>query len=414
MSPTRRAPGGFEKRLTAYMQGLAEAVKHADRVQPLHDYCAGLLLPGERKSVEPIAARVAPEAVDRKHQSLLHFVGESSWDDEALVGAALDTVLPAMQRDGAVTAWIVDDTGTPKKGRHSVGVAHQYCGQLGKPANCQAAVTLSLATQRASIPVAHRLYLPKAWAEDYERRREAKVPEEIAFQTKTEIALDQIRRACTRELPRGTVLADAAYGTDTGFRSALAELKLRYLVGVQPRLGVWFAHEHKRQRELRPLAVKEVALALPAQAWRKVSWREGTKRTLTARFAARRVRTAHPDSRPETQWLLMEWPESDDAPTKYALSNLPASTTLRRLVETAKQRWIIERDYLELKQELGLGDYEGRGWRGFHHHATLCIVSYGFLVAERARFSPSGLPRLELRVPRLPPQLRPRGSPPPR
>jgi SRSO17 transposase len=411
MSPSQRAPGGFKKRLTAYLQNLAQAVNHADRTEPMQDYCAGLLLPGERKSVEPMAARVAPQAVDRKHQSLLHFVGESSWDDEAVMATALATVLPAMQRDGAVTAWIVDDTGTPKKGRHSVGVAHQYCGQLGKPANCQVAVTLSLATPRASMPVAHRLYLPQAWIEDVERRRQAKVPERIEFQTKNEIALDQIRRACARNLPRGTVLADAAYGTDTGFRSALAEMKLRYLVGVNPQLGVWFHYERERHRKLRPLAVKDVALALPAQAWRTISWREGTKRTLTSRFAARRVNSAHPESRPETQWLLMEWPLGEESPTKYALSNLPASTTLSRLVGTAKQRWIIERDYLELKQELGLGDYEGRGWRGFHHHATLCIVSYGFLVAERARFSPSGLLRLDLRAPRLPPGFRPRGSP---
>lgn len=412
MKAKAEAIGGEERRLNTYMDSLAQAVGHADRHTPLRHYCTGLLLSGERKSVEPMAARVAPQEVEREHQSLLHFVGQSEWDEEALLDRALETVLPAVERRGPVTAWIVDDTGIPKKGRESVGVAHQYCGQLGKTANCQVAVTLSLATPWASMPVAYQLYLPEAWAEDRERRAKAKVPEAVEFQTKPAIALAQIRRARQRGLPEGVVLADGAYGSNTDFRLALEAMAMRYLVGVVSTVGVWFAGEREHHATLRPLAVKEVALALPAQAWKTVPWREGTRQALASRFAARRVHTAHRGSSQQERWLLIEWPEDEAEPTRYWLSNLPRRTALRRLAAIAKQRWIIERDYEELKQELGLGHFEGRNWRGFHHHAALCIAAYGFLVAERAAFSPSGGSHISLSTPRLPAGFRPRGSPP--
>ena len=427
------APGPQEKRFAAYMDGLAKAAGHADREKPLQFYCAGLLLPGERKSVEPMAARLAPDDVRRRHQSLHHVVADSPWSDEALLEQVRVSVLSRMTRKGPLTAWIVDDTGLVKKGKHSVGVARQYCGAVGKQENCQVAVSLSVATDEASLPIAWRLYLPQSWTEDRARREQAKVPNAIGFQTKPALALEQIRRALEQEVPAAPLLADAAYGNDTQFREGITTLGLLYAVGVHETTTVWRPGEApqppprrggrgrpptrlRRDGEQQPVAVKELALALPRRAWQSVAWREGTRGELRSRFAAVRVRPAHRDERrsePRPQeWLLIEWPQEEAEPTKYWLSTLPAETRLTALVKLAKQRWIIERDYEELKQELGLGHYEGRGWRGFHHHATLCIAAYGFLVIERSLFPPSARAgRLELRAPELPAEHRPRGSP---
>src|SRR6266571_3854017 len=192
---------------------------HADRISPLRDYCTGLMLPGERKSVEPMAAKTAPARTAAQHQSLLHFVGVAAWSDEKVLAKVRQMVLPSMQRQGPIEAWIIDDTGFPKHGKHSVGVQVQYCGQLGKEANCQAAVSLSIANHSASLPVAYRLYLPKEWAKDKVRRKKAGVPKDIRFKTKPEIALDQIRWACEADLPRGVALMDAAYGVDSRLRT---------------------------------------------------------------------------------------------------------------------------------------------------------------------------------------------------
>jgi SRSO17 transposase len=428
------APGPQEQRFAAYIEGLAEAAEHVDRNVPLKSYCTGLLLPGERKSVEPMAARLAPDNVRRMHQSLHHVVADAPWRDEAVLDRCLDFVLPAMLRRGPVVAWVVDDTGFPKKGHESVGVARQYCGQVGKQDNCRVAVSVSVTTEKASMPVAFRLYLPETWTEDRNRRKKTGVPDEIQFQTKTEIALEQIQRARERGIPQGVVLADAGYGVDTSFRAALTKMKLVYIMGVQSSVTVWKPGEQpqpaparrgstgrprkllQRDAKHQPVSAKELAMSLPAEAWKKVTWRQGVKQKLHSRFAALRVRPAHRDywraqPHPE-EWLLIEWPTDEKEPTKYWLSTLPADTALVELVHLAKHRWIIERDYQELKQELGLGHYEGRGWRGFHHHATLCIAAYGFLVAERNRFSPSARTgHLELPAPEPPPDFRPRGSP---
>lgn len=420
------APGPQEKRLAAYMDGLAEAAGHADREKPLKAYCAGLLLPGERKSVEPMAARLAPDNVRRTHQSLHHLVATAPWSDEALLERVRHSVLPRITRQAALTAWIVDDTSFVKKGRHSVGVARQYCGAVGKQENCQVAVSLSVATDEASLPIAWRVYLPESWATDRARRKAAGVPTEIGFQTKPQIALAQIRQAGEKGVPAAPVVADSAYGTDTEFREELTRLGRLYMVGVRETTTVWRPGEapqarrgsrgRRRERQQQPLTVKELALALPPQAWKRVAWREGTRGKLRSRFAAVWVRAAHggkrrSQARPE-EWLLIEWPQGAAEPTHYWLSTLPAKTGLAALVKLAKHRWIIERDYEELKQELGLGHYEGRGWRGFHHHATLCIAAYGFLVLERSLFSPSARAgRLELRAARIPAEYQPRGSP---
>jgi SRSO17 transposase len=294
-------------------------------------------------------------------------------------------------------------------------------------------VTLSVSTNTASLPIAWRLYLPEVWAEDPVRRKQAGIPEEVVFQTKPAIALAQIRAAMKQDVPQAPVLADAGYGTDTRFREEITELGLRYIVGIMSSVSVWRPGQAplakrkwkgtgrptkllRRNRDHQPLAAKALALSLPTAAWKTITWREGTKQNLRSRFAAVRVRPAHRDywrqePHPE-EWLLIEWPAGETEPIKYWLSTLPANTNLTDLARLAKQRWIIERDYQELKQELGLGHFEGRGWRGFHHHATLCIAAYGFLVAERSRFSPSTRAgKLELRAPQIPPDFQPRGSP---
>ena len=398
-----------EARFVAYLDGITAALGHASRVAPARAYYTGLLLPGERKSVEPMAARIEPDRVQAAHQSMHHVVAKAEWDDAAVLGAVCSQVLPAMGRHGPIACWIVDDTGFPKQGKHSVGVARQYCGQLGKQDSCQVAVSLSVANDHASLPVAYRLYLPEVWAEDAARRAKAGVPEETAFETKTAISLGQMRQALADGVPAGVVLGDAGYGDETAFRIGVASLGLRYVLGIRPGTSVWPPGtaplppaqwcgrgrpptRMRRSPEHKPVSVKALAMDQPVGAWRRVTWRQGTQAALSSRFVALRVRPAHRDEKRITpwpeEWLLVEWPQGEAEPTKYWLSNLPPRTALKRLVHTAKARWRIERDYQELKQEVGLGHYEGRSWRGFHHHASLCIAAYGFLVAERCLFPP--------------------------
>jgi SRSO17 transposase len=351
-------------RFAAYVEGLVSVIGHADRASPLRDYCLGLIMPCERKSVEPMAAITAPDRTAAQHQSLLHFVGQSPWSNEKVLAKVGEMVLPAIERHGPIEAWIIDDTGFPKKGQHSVGVARQYCGQLGKQDNCQVAVSLSLANHHASLPVAWRLYLPKEWAADHERRRKAGVPDEIDFKTKPEIALEQIGAALKAGLSRGVVLMDAGYGCNTDLRTGISALALTYVAGILPNTTVWTPGTGPlppkkwsgcgrrpmrlgRDNEHKPISVEELALGLPKRSWRRIEWREGTAEPLSSRFARVRVRVAHRDyarseSRPE-EWLLIEWPESEEKPAKYWLSTLPKNITFRKLVDLTKLRWRIER-----------------------------------------------------------------------
>lgn len=389
--------------LDDYLEHLCMALGHADRRVSLKDYCRGLMLPIARKSIEPLAAHTDPLHVRAKHQSLHHFVAKSAWSDIAVLGSVLDCVQPALITDTG-HYWIIDDTGFPKKGKHSVGVARQYCGQLGKQDNCQVAVSLSLATELGSVPIAYQLYLPKDWANDPERRRVAGVPEHLAFATKPEIALEQLRGAVESGVPPGVVLADAGYGDETAFRDGMTELGLLYAVGIRPGTTVWAPGTSpllpipqpgrgrpstllRRGPGHEPTAVKALAMGLPSTSYQKVSWREGTNTVLSSRFTVLRVRPAHRDywrsEQRAEEWLLIEWPEGDTEPLKYFLSTAPSDATLEQIVFVTKMRWRIERDYQELKQEFGLGHYEGRGWLGFHHHATLCIAAYGFLITQR-------------------------------
>ncbi len=286
---------------------------------------------------------------------------------------------------------------------HSVGVARQYCGRLGKTDNCQVAVSLSIANEHGSLPVGYRLYLPEQWAQDTVRRKKAGVPDQVVFQTKTALAMDQIDSALATGMAAGVVLADAAYGTETHWRDQLSERGLLYMVGVRSNTKVWWgSHQpapmppaspkggRPRTRPMRdsahaPISVHEVAQSLPARTYRQVSWRQGSDATLSSRFAAVRVRAAHNRQAHDEQWLLIEWPPGESEPRHYWFSTRPKQTPVKTLVATAQGRWRIERDYQELKSELGLHHYEGRNWRGFHHHASLCIAAYGFLMRERLR-----------------------------
>src|SRR3954454_16754382 len=281
-----------EVRFADYVAALVGVIGHADRATPLRDYCTGLLMPAARKSVEPMAAITAPARVAAQHQSLLHFVGQAPWSDTAVLTKVRDLGLPAIERAGPIEAWIIDDTGFPKKGRHPAGVARQYCGQLGKQDNCQVAVTLSLANRTASLPVAYRLYLPQEWADDPARRQKAGVPEAITFQTKPEIALDQIRASPEAGPPRGVILMDAGYGSDTQLRTDVTALGFRYVAGILSNPSVWAQGTAplppnpwsgrgrpptlmRRDGEHQPTSVKALALALEQAAWAEITWREG-------------------------------------------------------------------------------------------------------------------------------------------
>ena len=419
-----------ERRFREYLDRLAACLGHQDRHEPLRAYLTGLCLPGDRKSVEPMAARLDPRHVRARHQSMHHVVANAAWDDAAVLRVARDRVLDAMERHGAVAAWVVDDTGIPKKGRHSVGVARQYCGTLGKQENCQGAVSLTLAHEAVSVPAAYRLYLPEVWAQNAERRRAAGVPEDVPFRTKWQIALEQVAALHREGVLLAPVVADAGYGVVTAFRDQLTAQGIPSVVGVTGETRVWPPGQQplrparwrgrgrpptrlRRTRRHHPLPVNRLAEQLPATAWRGVTWRQGTRGTMRSRFAWLRVRPAHRDEHRHrsrrVEWLLIEWPRGEAAPTKFWLSTLPADTPVSQLVRLAKIRWRIERDYQELKQEFGLDQFAGRGWRGFHHHGSLCLAAYAFLAAERARRSPPE-PLSFLRPARLPKGFKPRGA----
>ncbi len=422
------------QRFDRYMEHLADGLGHMDRHAGLKGYCTGLMLPLSRKSVEPMAARMDPLHASARHQSLHHFVAKAEWSDKNLLQRVCQWVVPKMDLSGG-GFWIIDDTGFPKQGKHSVGVARQYCGMLGKQDNCQVAVSISLATEQASVPVAYQLYLPKEWAQDPERCRKAGVPADVRFATKTEIALRQLETLLAEGAPKYCVLADAGYGVNQAFRQRLADMGLPYVVGITSSVVVWPPGVEplppkpysgtgrppmmpRRTRTRQPISVKDLSHALPASAFQTIHWRQGTNEALSGRFAAVRVRHAGGNTgrarlRPE-QWLLIEWPAGDAEPLKYYLSTLPQDIALSELVAQAHMRWRIERDYQDLKQELGLGHYEGRGWRGFHHHATLSIAAYGFLVSERLAAGKSVGTKKNFavcQVAALPQDYIPRGSP---
>lgn len=372
----------LERELHEYLREMLEGLGRRERVEALSWYVTGLLLDGERKSIEPMAARLVDQEseISAMRQRLQEGVTISAWSEQDVfsrLALKADTELPGVE------ALIVDDTGFPKKGQHSVGVQRQYSGTLGRQDNCQVATSLHLGGEQGSVCIGLRLYLPEQWCSDVERRRKAKVPGDVQFATKLQIALAQIDDALRWGVRKHVVLADAGYGDSTEFREQLAGRGLSYVVGVNGEPKMWGPDRN------RPLKVRDLCRTLTPH---QVSWRQGSIGWQRSRFAAIRVRSARDHTRGAApgfeQWLLCEWRNDDAEPTKFWLSNLPPRTSLQTLVRLAKLRWRVERDYQELKQEIGLDHFEGRTWRGFHHHATLCAIAHGFLALRRALFPP--------------------------
>ena len=396
----------LDRELTTFVDTLTADFGRPERRAAMAQYITGLLLDGERKSIEPIAARLVerPDQLQAMRQRLQQCVVVSPWAAEELfarVARMLDRDLPE------VTALVIDDTGFPKKGRHSVGVARQYSGTLGRTDNCQIATSLHLAGERGSGCIGMRLYLPESWTTDSARCRAAGVPDTVSFAPKWQQALDLLDAALAAGVRRHVVLGDAAFGEVTAFRDALTARGLSYVLRVPSNLVVWppgtrFAVPARRGATGRPRSTPRpltstMPLTLAAVAatrrHRRVTWREGSRGRQISRFAAVRVHVAHRHAEgagpgPEV-WLLSEWPRDESTPTKYYLSSLPATTSLRTLVRFGKLRWRIERDYQELKGELGLDHFEGRTWNGFHHHVVLCAAAHAFLALRRALFPPA-------------------------
>ncbi|MCK6592706.1 MAG: IS701 family transposase [Polyangiaceae bacterium] len=384
-----------ERRLGEYFAEIGEVLKNKKRRASFAVYAMGLLSDGERKSMEPIAARACPDVagVDAQHQRLSHFMTDSVWSDRDVRQVAARYALSAMTAREPVQSWIVDDTGFLKQGKHSVGVQRQYTGSAGKIANCQLGVSLSVTTGTEHVPIDFELYLPKTWTEDAERRREARIPQSVVFRTKVELALDMVRRAVEDGVPRGIVLADSFYGDEPRFRSEVRALGLDYGVGVKSDCRVWRADRSGRRRG-DPVTVRDLVAQLAPRKFRRVTWREGTRQSLYARFAALRVVPAYGDAsegvRREAVWLLVEWPQGEPTPTKFHFCTLSLRTPRKHLVRALKDRWRTERVYEDLKGELGLDHYEGRRFPGWHHHVSVALCCYAFVVAERVqRFPPS-------------------------
>ncbi|MBX3186978.1 MAG: IS701 family transposase [Labilithrix sp.] len=389
-------------RLAQFMERVGKALPRPEQRASFATYMLGLLSDAERKSVEPIAARAAADPVEtqRMHDRLLHFARESPWSDRRVRREAATYAIEAMkQRRELVTTWIVDDTGFVKQGRHSPGVQSQYTGSIGGVANCQIGVSLCVATRTQQVPVDFALYLPKEWADDPMRRKRARIPESIAFKTKIDLAIDMIRDARKDGLPGHVLLADAAYGDAASFRNAARDCGFDYAVGVRPQCPVWLLDDGARRMSEEPAQVQTIAKALQPIHFRRIAWRDGNKK-LVGHFAFRRVIAAAKTEalgplRSDPQWLIIERMNSGEVPFKFFLTTLPGSTMSRKeVVRILKERVKTEQMYEELKGELGLDHFEGRSFTGWHHHVSVAMCCYAFIVAERVRaFFPSGQAR---------------------
>jgi SRSO17 transposase len=396
----------LERELAEFVDKLTADLGRPERREALRLYMTGLLLDGERKSIQPLAARLVDSdaEIEGMRQRLQQAVVVADWDDGVMrsrLAKLIDREMPALE------VIVFDDTGFPKKGSKSAGVARQYSGTLGRTDNCQVATSVHLAGEKGSVCVGMQLYLSEEWIDDAERRLTAGIPETIQFKRKWEIAIDLLDRALGCGVRPRIALADAGYGDAVAFRDALREREMQYIVGVSSTHSVWPPGAAPKKPKpgangrpptrfvdpkYEPISIQALAATLPKSAFRRVSWREGSFGRQSSKFACLRVRPAeqHTKGRPpdDEHWLICEWPEGEPAPTKFHLSSLPATTSLRELIRLMKLRWRVERDYQELKGEIGLDHFEGRTWRGFHHHATLCSAAHAFLALRRALFPP--------------------------
>lgn len=364
-------------------------------------YALGLLGEGDRKSCEPIAARAAVGDDDdkegrardagRRHDRLLHFLGVSPWDDAAVRLAAARYTIEVLEKVEPVTTWIVDDTGFPKQGTHSVGVQRQYSGTLGKIGSCQVGVSLSVATAGEQLPIDFALYVPKSWTEDPARRKEARLPEGLAFATKIELAVGMISAARRNKVPGDIVLADSAYGVCAWFRESIRCEGMDYGVATHCDTRVWLLDSRGRPKG-EPTRVDRLATSLGRSAFKRMTWRDGTKGKLSSSFCFRRVKIEQADGQEPAQresiWLVMEWPQGEAKPTAFFLTTLRRRMSKEKIVRILKERWRTEKAYEEMKGGLGLDHYEGRSYPGWNHHISVVISCYAFVIAERRRLFP--------------------------
>ena len=393
----------MECRLGEFLNGrIGRHLARREQKESFALYAYGILADGERKSVEPIAARATGSgddaekdgaACERMQARLLNFLRDSPWDDRSVRREAARYVIEALEKQEPVTTWIIDDTGFPKQGKHSVGVQRQYTGTLGKIGNCQIGVSLTVATKHEHVPIDFALYMPASWTDDAVRRKKARVPPELAFKTKPDLALELITRAVEDKIPGDVVLVDAAYGASSEFRNTVRMFGLDLGVAVTASMKVWQLDTRER-RHGAPLGAQDLGVKLGRRAFRRLTWRAGPGGKLSSRFAFRRVKVAHDDGTDagdrEPMWLMIEWPDGENKPTKFVLTTMPRRMSKKQIVRIVKERWRTERAYEELKGELGLDHFEGRSFPGWHHHISVVLSCYAFIVAERVRrFPPS-------------------------
>jgi SRSO17 transposase len=384
-------------RLVGFVVGVVEPLPLRRQRENALLYVRGLVEQGGRKSLQPTLFRL--EESPARYESMQQFLADSPWDPELLVRGCAERVAPEV----GVVAWVVDDTGMVKDGKHSPGVKRQYSGTLGKIGNCQVTVSVHAVGERGTLPLGWRLYLPEEWCDDLPRRRKAKVPASVVFETKPQLAGSLVERAAGWEIPQAPVLADCAYGDDGAFRTKLHRQELEYVLAVStqtavygpetsfavpPRNGATGRPRTVARPDRKPESVRSLAARLPAQAWSQVACRTTPAgEDVSSRFAFVRVVATNPvrsrHQLPRQEWLIIEWPKGKDAPSDYWLSNLAADTPRERLARLARLRWTIELDYRQLKGELGLDHYEGRSYLGFHHHCALVTCAHAFLTLER-------------------------------
>lgn len=382
----------MQQRLSGFMEMVGKVLGSDASRAGFATYVHGLLSEGARKSIEPIAARASGDEkhASAAHQSLHHFVANAPWEDGPVRLAVAKYAIAAMETRAPVDAWIIDDTGFLKQGKCSVGVQRQYTGSAGKIANCQVAVSLSVASSSAHLPIDFELFLPESWISDPTRRLKAKIPADAVFKTKHELALDMIDRASLAGLPGRIILADSFYGHSQPFRDHVDLLGFDYAMGIYATDKMQRVDRRGRRRGAL-LSAREIAEAIGKKSFRKCTWREGTRTSLSSRFALVRVVVPRDDGiEARTEWLLIEWPADEKEPTRYTLTTLPRKMSKKGIVRITKERYRTEQVYEEMKGELGLDHFEGRGYPGWCHHVTLTLCCYAFLVSERvSAFPPS-------------------------
>jgi len=384
------------ERLVAFVGDVARDLGRSEQRRCAVLYARGLLEAGARKSLEPIVRRLGEEG---DYEALQHFLADSPWDPVVIQRAVAERVAPVI----GVEAWVIDDTGVEKEGKHSPGVKRQYSGTLGKIGNCQITVSVHAIGAEGTVPLDWALYLPEEWCEDLERRRKAKIPDEVQFKTKPQLATGMILRAAGWEVPRAPVLGDEAYGKNSELRSALHDAGIEYVLSINSDAGVYDAEtvfsvpERKRGSrgpapsallaDRKPRKLSELAASLDPADFQTLTYKTREGEDVRSRFAMLRVICAHPVERdgqePREEWLIIEWPEGAEQPSDYWISNMAADTPPARLARLARLRWMIELDYRQLKGELGLDHYEGRSYLGFHHHCAIVTAAHGFLTLER-------------------------------